>query len=104
MSNQLDGIKERNDHMYGHRKSELLPILAGDYIGLRSEVERLKKENDYHMKKMKEYEKQAVHLAAVNDQLRDDNNANNALLDSLYLIAPEKIDEAIDMQKAGDGS
>lgn len=70
MSNQLDGIKERNDYMYGHRKSELLPILAGDYIGLMSEVERLEKENGYHMRRMKMYEKQAVHLAAENDRLR----------------------------------
>jgi hypothetical protein len=81
---------------------DVISLRRDDVVWLIGTVVQLRDDNEYHEKRMKMYEKRAVHLATVNDQLKDDNNTNQALLDKLYLIAPDKIEEVIDAQKESD--
>lgn len=99
MPDRLDYIKQKLEEQ---KKSPAVILRHSDGEWAVSEIEQLRAENERLDDRMKMYEKQAVHLAAVNDQLKDDNDANQALLDMLYLIAPDKIDEAIDAQKESD--
>lgn len=99
MSDRLRYIK-RIIREQGER--DVVSLRRDDVVWLIGTVVQLRDDNEYREKRMKMYEKRAIHLAAVNDQLKDDNNANQALLDRLYLIAPDKIEEAIDAQKESE--
>ncbi|UAK17579.1 hypothetical protein [Sporolactobacillus terrae] len=99
MSDRLRYIK-RIIREQGER--DVISLRRDDAVWLIGTVVQLRDDNEYHEKRMKMYEKRAVHLATVNDQLKEANCANTALLDRLYLIAPDKIEEAIDMQKESE--
>lgn len=43
-------------------------------------------------------------LRAKNEQVRDELNGCNALIDTLNMIAPDKMDEAIDIQKESEAN
>jgi gamma-glutamylcyclotransferase (GGCT)/AIG2-like uncharacterized protein YtfP len=57
---------------------------------LIDEVERLEKVNGYHQRRMKMYEKRAVHLAAENDQLRHIFKMTDRGIDELQKLVKEK--------------
>jgi FtsZ-binding cell division protein ZapB len=99
MPDRLDYIKQKLEE---YKKSPAVILRHSDGEWAVGEIEQLRADNNRLVDRVKMYEKRAVHLAAVNDQLRDDNNTNQALLDILYLIAPDKIEEAIDAQKESD--
>jgi hypothetical protein len=67
MTDRLAYIKQTLDKQ---KNRPAVVLRRSDVEWAVSEIERLRKENEYHEQRMKMYEKRAIHLAAENDLLK----------------------------------